>query len=237
MNWEAKSWGLSNDKDAGGGSGAGAAGGDNDKPEENGLNERNETALNWLASTWAVSDALVKQVPKSQPERQRLDDWADVLGAFMESDPQVIAVTRRMPSIKDQKLLPGQHPGVTATLGNKSGDVARLNAYGGMRDSDTPFELRDTKPQDVGTGLHAGRTDIVLSQPTQLNWHVTDQQNNMQAEGWITNQLNNSFRLANARTGSDEWIDAHPVVTVKNKAFKYLQGQITKALGKIVSRT
>jgi len=68
------------------------------------------------------------------------------------------------------KIFPGEHAGVSIQIVTPTGVIARVNFYGGLRDSQHASDQHDM--DKTLRHSHATRTDAVASQPTQINLHM-----------------------------------------------------------------
>lgn len=138
----------------------------------------------------------------SIPHEQDRSDVLNLLDALIAfTDSHIDTVIARPRTVRENDrvvLLPGQHSGVTVQYINRSGEVAFVNLYGGLRDAESGYEIRD------GSGIylrksdnHASRTDEVLSQPTQFNVHLRERTRGFTiGEFWGRYHLNQRFGLS-----------------------------------------
>jgi len=150
------------------------------------------------------------------------------IDAFVDSEPEFISARRRVLRDKDRvKLLPGQHPGLGLQFSINTGDICRVNIYGGIRDADTPFDLRDSILAKELEKTHADRTHQILSQHTELGWHIKDSMERKIAEAWMRYFLNTTFNFDRGSIGEqDDIILVGARLSGKDKGFDYFKNNL-----------
>lgn len=171
--------------------------GPGDKFQEEYRTRLARASLGMLNTMYDVVDSLTLNMPESM----RADDKGDVerglmvLQTFLDSDMVLVIPRPRIPRAEDRvDFLPGQHKGVSIEFVSKTGEIANFNMYGGLRDTGSVHEMRDT---DVSMGRHHSiRTDRILSQPVHLNWHVIDPRLGVLTDVWLQYHLNRAFQFS-----------------------------------------
>lgn len=123
--------------------------------------------------------------PDLQHKQQCYEDASDALTAFLDSPNLTTYVGPRKVRESD-RVTPGQHGGVLIQLQDQSGVILRINAYGGIRDSQSVAEMRDSKYAHTHNNIHADRTDDIRSQKRHINMQMAvNPQDNPFMEIWM----------------------------------------------------
>ena len=167
-----------------------------------------------------LTEAAYLTAASPAEEAEDLDAASDIVRTFVESDFTGILAQPRVEREKDKvHFLPGQHKGIFISFVTSSHDLGNINIYGGLRDFHSP-ELKDT---DVAMRTHhSKRTDSVLSQKVQFNFHVKDISGSSILDIWFTYNLGNGFYLDNLLLEGRK-VDVHPTVDSSYPCFEKLK--------------
>jgi len=179
-----------------------------------------EASIGMVNFIYDLTESAYLNVPSETEEAKDLDKAVDIIGAFVESDFASILAQPRVEREKDKvHFLPGQHKGIFISFVTSSHDLGNINIYGGLRDFHSP-ELKDT---DVAMRTHhSKRTDSVLSQKVQFNFHVKDISGSSILDIWFTYNLGNGFYLDNLLLEGRK-VDVHPTVDSSYPCFEKLK--------------
>lgn len=148
-----------------------------------------------------------------------LSDYLENGLNFRSANPRTLRTTDRV------RLLPGQHPGINLTFENSDRHILKINVYGALR----IFSGQDLRDHDKTLkNLHDKRTDAVLSQPTHINWHITDLTNSRVCEAWIkktltTLSLDQMYYMENR-------VDVISTINSQNREFLELSQSFNRAV-------
>lgn len=156
---------------------------DNANTEPAKKQELAEAAEKLLSAICGAQDTLTETVPLDMEEAKDLQKINDELFSFFESNMKLVSAAPRKLSENDKtKMLPGQHSGIMLEFSNATGDRLIVNVYGGLR----VFSSSDMRDFDTSLrNIHDRRTDVVVSQPTYINWHIVDIRQKKVCESWI----------------------------------------------------
>lgn len=157
-----------------------------------------EHALGLLNTSYDIFDSLATDIlaapSMNSEDRKRIESIQDKASAFLDLDVAHVGGGPRSLRQQDRgTILPGQHGGIVLNVATDGGYFGRMNLYGGLRMVNPDAEMRDT--YNHGNLGHATRTDRIVSQAIQLNFHVIDPDAIKIFDIWIRYQLNNSFSL------------------------------------------
>lgn len=180
-----------------------------------------------------VFDSLTTNIPESMPpkEKEEIETILETMQAFIDSEYILINPHPRSPRSTDTiEFLPGQHKGISIQYVSESGDLGFMNIYGGMRDSNSGIDYVD---QDRTLRVsHSTRTDRILSQPVQINFHMKDAKGEKLFDVWIAYRLNRSFELKKA-IGKNSSVDFSARLEQGDHTFEDLNrrfGQFSRTL-------
>lgn len=141
-----------------------------------------------------LTESILLKIPADFEDRKTLEEAIEILSAFVDCNfPSILARPRQERTEDRVRFLPGQHKGIFISYVTDSHDFGNFNIYGGLRDSHSPFELKDT--DSSMRHHHTKRTDAVLSQTVQFNFHVKNPESASLMDIWYTYSLNKAFRL------------------------------------------
>src|SRR3990167_3847936 len=179
------------------------------------------TGTQMLDFYYDLADTLVLKIPEGTQQRIRADQAIEQLGSFAELNLQVVRPSPRMPRPLDKtKFFPGQHKGVIIQYVAETGETGFFNMYGGLRSTQVE-ELRDLAGS---RDHHTTRTERILSQPTDLNFHVWEtgqRQGAPMVDFGIQYRLHADFKLFKLRMLGDQ-IDTNPILTSQDRGFEEL---------------
>lgn len=154
----------------------------------------NAASIGVVDLVYDLTESIFLKIPEDFEDRKTLEEAIEILSAFVGCNFPSILARPRQERTKDRvRFLPGQHKGIFISYVTESHDFGNFNIYGGLRDIHSPFELKDT---DLSMRRHhTKRTDTVLSQTVQFNFHVKSLENASLIDVWYTYSLNKAFRL------------------------------------------
>ena len=172
---------------------------------------------------------------KAGQELTMYDQTLDVMGGVLQSRLIGISVKPRQESGLDRtKFLPGQHKGVSIEYFTEPGPVGRINLYGGLRGFADEMDLRDSTAQMRRSFIHTDRTDKLLTQPTQVNFHIKSGAfGETWVDFWFEYKLNTSFRLSKLFL-SGEKVDVMPQFGPKDYGFSDLKSRLHQFAGILI---
>lgn len=174
-------------------------------------------------------------LPPNSEGKRELREAILLIDAFIKSGFVSIVAKPRAERENDRvKHYPGQHKGVLVSYITTNHDMGNFNLYGGLRDATGSIEMRDSKEAMQVSKHHASRTDSIASQPTHINFHIKDINQQPLVEVWFVHSLNRGFSLHTLKLHKER-VDVLAIIGIKHPNYKTFKTRFSRASDTLTS--